>query len=274
MSYFAFNEINPSVFVKNLIGQSNSNYVENVGKEFEFIRRLLDGYYIIQPEDSQTKKYKSLSVLSSSEIDLNFLQEFENTLNLYARNKGQRTYTLKKVLKNKENKSSYRIFLEMETKFPDEPQDIFLMEINLSLENDSFTGQYKLLTWDERVLTRPPEALTSKKMLVDQNAYTELKLPCSFQYVGPVKNHENIEVNLESRNKLIKLKAKETLNDIAEYKASCKDRVFKFDIESDEKNQTIYHAFNMNDGKKKHRKLTEREKLIKILETHMDVEVQ
>jgi hypothetical protein len=30
----------------------------------------------------------------------------------------------------------------------------------------------------------------------------------------------------------------------------------------------------MNDGKKKYRRLTEREKLIKILETHMGVEVQ
>jgi hypothetical protein len=109
--------------------------------------------------------------------------------------------------------------------------------------------------------------------MIAPDAYTELRLSCSFQYVGPVKNHENIEVNFESRNKLIKVRAKETFNDIAEYKASCKDRVFKLDLDSDDESQTVYHAFNLNDGKKKYRRLTEREKLIKILETHIDVEV-
>ena len=56
------------------------------------------------------------------------------------------------------------------------------------------------------------------------------------------------------------VKAKEDLDEVVEYKASYKDRVFKLDLENDEKNQTIYHSFNMNDEKKKHRKLSEREK--------------
>lgn len=274
MSYFALNGVNPKVFIESLIGKSGSDYIENVEQEFEFIRELLDEYYVIQPEDSQSKKYSSLSDLSSQNIDSNFLQEFKNTLDLYAKHKGQRTYTLKKVLKDKVDKSSYRVFLEMETKFPNEPGVDFLMEVVLSIENDSLTKDYKLLKWAERVLTRPPEILTSKKVMITPNAYTELRLPCSFQYVGPVKNHENIEVNLESRNRLIKVRAKETLNNVAEYKASCKERVFKLDLESDDKSQTVYHAFSMNDGKKKYRRLTEREKLIKILETHMGVEVQ
>ena len=92
--------------------------------------------------------------------------------------------------------------------------------------------------------------------------------------MAPVKNHQGIEVNFDSSNQTIKVKAKEPLEKIAEYKASCKNRAFHLELSNDEKLQTVFHAFSLGDGKKKIRKLSEREKLIKILESHMDVEVQ
>lgn len=121
--------------------------------------------------------------------------------------------------------------------------------------------------------TRPPEILTSKTVLIDQNAYAELKLPCSFQYVGPVKGAEDIEANLEAKNKLIKFKAKEILAEATQYKATCKNRIFKLNLEQDENTQTLYQALNISDGIAKVRKLTEREKIIQVLEKHMDVKV-
>lgn len=275
MTYFALNEINPKNLVAKYIGQPTSDYVEDTEREFKFIRGLLDEYYIINPDDGPSRKFEAISKISSSSIDSNFLNEFKNTLNLYAKNKGKRSYNLKKVLKNKENKSTYWVFLKMETQFPKEEKESFLMEVNLTLTIDPMKNEnYQLSKWSERVLTRSPEILTSKKVLVDVDAYTELRLPCNFQYVGPVKNHEGVEVNLESRNKIIKFKPKEPLSQVAEYRASCKDRVFILDLENDDQIQTLYHAFKMNDGQKKYKKLTEREKLIRILESNMDVKVQ
>jgi len=149
------------------------------------------------------------------------------------------------------------------------------MEVDLRISGNVIQqNNYALDYWEEKVLTRAPEILTSTTILADQNSYTELRLPCNFQHVGPVKNHENVALNLESRNKLIKFKLKESLTDTAKYKASCKSHIFELDLITDDKVQTIYHAFNMSDGTKKFKKLSEREKLIRTLESHMDVKVQ
>ena len=256
-------------------GASDFNYKQNTEEEFDFIRRLLGIYYNIESESSQKEKYNNMSELLSNDIDPNFLDEFKNTLDLYVKSKASRSFSLKKVLRNKEEKSTYKVFLEMTSKFPKEKIKTFLMEVDLVVSaNVIQQNSYTLSHWGEKVLTRAPEVLTSTTILADQNSYTELRLPCNFQHIGPVKNHENVALNLESRNKLIKFKLRESLTDTAKYRASCKSHIFELDLVTDDKAQTIYHAFNMSDGTKKFKKLSEREKLIRTLESHMDVKVQ
>lgn len=275
MTYFAINGVNPVNIGKKYLGASDFNYKQNTKEEFDFIRQLLGNYYNIDSESSQKEKYSNMSELLSDEIDPNFLDEFKNTLDLYVKSKARRSFSLKKVLRNKEEKSTYKIFLEMTSNFPKEKIKTFLMEIDLRVSaNVIQQNKYALDHWEEKVLTRAPEILKSTTILADQNSYTELRLPCNFQHVGPVENHENVALNLESRNKLIKFKLKESLTSTAKYKASCKSHIFELDLVTDDKIQTIYHALNMSDGTKKFKKLSEREKLIRTLESHMDVKVQ
>ena len=275
MTYFAINQLNPISVGEKILGRSGQDHIRNIEDEFSFIQELLNAYYTINPEDSQQKKHMLVATLVSNDIDSDFIKEYKNTVNLYTSKKASRSFNLKKVLRDKEKTSSYKVFLDMTSKFPNEKEKRFLMEIDLIIKADPIQpNKYSLSSWQEKVLTRPPELLTSTKVLVDKTAFTELRLPCNFQYVGPTKNHENIAVNLESRNKVIKLKTKEALTSPAEYTASCKNHIFHLDLETDDKNQTIFHAFNMSDGTKKFRKLSEREKLIRTLESHMDVKVQ
>lgn len=56
-----------------------------------------------------------------------------------------------------------------------------------------------------------------------------------------------------------------------QFKAQCKDRVFTLDLVSDDELQTIFCVFEMKDGVSNKKLLTEREKLIKTLESHMNI---
>ena len=271
-TYAIYSEFDLKSYVLSYTGSESSDYKANPEAEYGFVRQVLEDYFVIEKGVNQKEKYDSIASIVADGIKSDFLVEFKNAIDIYAEQNAVRNYDLKKIFRDKKESLSYVVFLNMKNEFPKEKEG-FLMKIKLSLKPDSLSKSYRIKSWTEKILPLPSKLLSLKDVYVDQSSFTELKLPCDFQHVGPVKGHKNVAVSLESRGRLIKFKPQDKLIDHANYKASCKKQVFTLNLISDENLHTVYQAFNYSYGVSKIRKLTEREKRIRLLEKHMGVKV-
>lgn len=275
VTYMAIEGINPLRFADNYLETDANSAPLNVAAEYQFIIRLFDDYFLIDRSASQRQKRQAIENKISHKISGNFMNNFTETIGLYVDGKAERSYNLIKILRDKKKVNGYTVLVEVKSKFPKEPKQNFLMHVDLLIK--SYRGQgktnYKIVEWKERIAPAVPKQFSKPEVLIGQSGDTEITLPCDFESVAPIKNHKAVDLNLDAKNRLIRFKPKDDISGIAKFRASCRDRIYNLDLLADEQYQTVFHAFNVRDGIAKKRRLTRREKLIRTLESHMNVKV-
>lgn len=272
VTFMLFQGVNPKKILHKYFSEVENDEKVNVEDEYKFITELLDDYFLIDKSMDSKKKYDDLSNKTQSGISSNFLLEFKSTIDLYIKNGALRDYELLKVIRNQKSKN-YKVFVVMKSKFPQETQKEFLMGIDLKLNKDQ-DDNINLSEWKEKILTTRSKELLSKDIFLTESVATELRLPCDFISVAPIKNHQSVKMSWDSKNRKIKFVPNGILKDNVQFKTQCKDRFFVFNFTSDDNYQTIFYAFDMNDGVVIEKELTQREKDIKALESKMGVKVR
>ena len=267
-TYSSVNNINVVTLVRSPFQEVPETFPLNLEEESQFLKFFLKEYYEISETTSKKGKMQSLMALfSNGSNGKEVLDEYANTLDYFKSKKGSQTFSLEKIFRDP-SRHLYRGYLTVHQSFQEERSYLVRVELGISRRPHG----YLVSTWREQMLKKQPQDLVEKVIRVGRDTVSHLRLPCETTSVSPVSGDTDIEMKLGPDSHDIRFYSDESFSGITGFKAKCGNRTFTMNLVYDPHLLTLYQAFVLSDGVQP-RPLTPREKLEKVIETQLGIEI-
>lgn len=246
---------------------------KSLHKEYTFLKKTLKNYYVIPKNFSPEKKLALIQKKidkADQKLEEAFLSEYRSTLNYFSQKQGVQKLKIHKILRDKIT-NQHVAFLHIEQIMPKEKPLNYLIELRLSLFNKN--GVLKVSHWKETILTPPSKLYSDLQLYLSPQTTAYAALPCKVLSLTKIDSNQNVEMKLSANSRGVSFKTSQKINQPSKVRANCSLVQFTFTLKDDEKWQTLYQTWALEDGLSENKKLTPTQKLHDQLKKQLGITV-